>query len=374
MWRLLAGIAVFSSQLAMTSSLYAESAMPSEVSAQKTVAGVVFATAKGMTLYTFDDDIGSNGSTCGGDCAETFPPLLAVADAKPVGAWSVVKRADGANQWAFKGAPAYTYVHDTKPGDQNGSAYIPVKTAIANDPMKQVWHVVWQPPGLRPGVAIGAAKTGKILTDAKGMTLYVSDRDTAEDKSTCAGPCVDRWVPLTAPSVATSKDDWAVVAREDGITQWAYRRKPLYTSRRDVKPGELKADGEDGVLHAVVIQPVPPAPSGITLQTTDIGPVFADASGRTLYAWFQPLDHLKMTCNDACMRNYWKPMPAPDNVRTDAGWTAVIREDGSRQLAYGGQPLYSFAQDSRPGDIAGYNFGYRADQQSGAWQPVRPWY
>jgi predicted lipoprotein with Yx(FWY)xxD motif len=369
MRKLFVGIAVFASQLAIMLVLHAEPAMPAEVSAQKTDAGIVFATAKGMTLYTFDDDIGGNGSTCGGDCAETFPPLIAAADAKPIGAWSVITRADGAKQWTFKDAPVYTYAQDAKPGDRNGSAYIPVKTAIANDPMKQAWHVVWQPPALRPGIAINAAKTGKILTDAKGMTLYASDRDSA-----CTGSCLDRWTPLAAPAVATSKDDWTVVARPDGLTQWAYRGKSLYTSRKDVKPGELKADGEGGVWHAVTVLPVPPAPSGITMQVTDIGPVFADANGRTLYAWFQPLDHLKLTCNDACMQTYWKPVPAPDGVAANAGWAAVTREDGSRQLAYGGQPLYSFAQDSRPGDITGYNFGYRADQQSGAWQPVRPWY
>src|SRR3984885_12317520 len=100
MGKLFVGIAVFASQLAMMSAPRAEPAMPAETSAQKTDAGILFATAKGMTLYTFDDDIGGNGSTCGGDCAETFPPLLAAADAKPIGAWSVITRADDTKQWA----------------------------------------------------------------------------------------------------------------------------------------------------------------------------------------------------------------------------------------------------------------------------------
>jgi predicted lipoprotein with Yx(FWY)xxD motif len=373
MRKLLIGFAGLAVSLAAIPASHAAPAMPAEVSAHSSDAGLIFTTAGGMTLYTFDDDIGGNGSTCGGDCAKTFPPLLAAADAKPVGDWSVTVRADGARQWAFKGAPVYSYSHDAKPGDQSGGAYIPVNTAIANDPMKQVWHVLWQPPALRPGIAINAAKTGKILTDAKGMTLYASDRET-DGVSACTGTCLDRWTPLAAPTVANSKGDWTVVAREDGISQWAYRGKPLYTSRKDVRPAETKADGEDGLWHAVVIQQAPPAPAGVTLQTTDIGPVYADANGRTLYAWFQPPEHLKMTCDDNCMRDYWKPVPAPADVPTEAGWTAVTRDDGSRQLAYGGQPLYSFAQDARAGDIAGYNFGYRADQQSGAWQPVRPWY
>ena len=360
--------------LALSSTAQADQATPAAVTAQTTEAGTVFMTAKGMTLYTFDDDIGSNGSTCGGDCAEVFPPLLAAADAQPVGQWSVTQRADGTKQWALKGMPVYTYAHDLRPGDRNGSAYIPVKTAIANDPMKQSWHVAWLPPALRPGVAIGPADTGKILTNATGMTLYVFDRDPKGGAPACTGPCLDLWSPFAAPTAANSKGDWSVVTRADGITQWAYKGKPLYTSRKDVKAGQVKADGEDRTWHTVVILPVPPAPKGITLQTTAIGSVYADGGGRTLYAWFQPLDHLKMTCNEACMKANWKPVPAPDGIPADAGWTAVARDDGSKQLAYGGQPLYSFAQDARPGDIAGYNFGYRADQQSGAWQPVRPWY
>jgi predicted lipoprotein with Yx(FWY)xxD motif len=240
--------------------------------------------------------------------------------------------------------------------------------------MKQVWHVLWQPPALRPGIALGSVNKGRILADTKGMTVYVSDMDAAEGKPTCTGTCLDQWTPLGAPAVASSKGDWSAVSRADGITQWAYKGKPLYTSRKDVKPGETKGDGEGENWHAIVILPVPPAPAGVTLQNSDIGAVYADAQGHTLYAWFQPLDHLKLTCNDDCMRANWRPVPAPDNLSSTTGWSVIARPDGTKQLAYGGQPLYSFAQDSRPGDITGYNFGYRSDQQSGAWQPVRPWY
>ena len=42
---------------------------------------------------------------------------------------------------------------------------------------------------------------GQALVDAKGMTLYVFDRDTA-GKSACNGQCAANWPPLTAASGA----------------------------------------------------------------------------------------------------------------------------------------------------------------------------
>jgi predicted lipoprotein with Yx(FWY)xxD motif len=75
--------------------------------------------AKGMTLYTFDKD-GGGKSACNGPCATNWPPLMAAADAKAAGDWTVVTRDDGSKQWAYKGKPLYTWAKDTKPGDKTG--------------------------------------------------------------------------------------------------------------------------------------------------------------------------------------------------------------------------------------------------------------
>ena len=87
--------------------------------------------ASGMTLYTFDKDAaGSGKSACNGPCATLWPALVAKADAKPEGNFTLVTRDDGAKQWVFKGKPVYTYSADKKPGDMTG------------DNFKDVWHVV----------------------------------------------------------------------------------------------------------------------------------------------------------------------------------------------------------------------------------------
>lgn len=90
----------------------------------------VLTNGAGMTLYTFDRDVaGSGKSVCNGQCAANWPPLMAGADAKASGDWSVVTRDDGAKQWAYNGKPLYLWVKDQKPGDKTG------------DGVQGVWHV-----------------------------------------------------------------------------------------------------------------------------------------------------------------------------------------------------------------------------------------
>jgi len=91
----------------------------------------VLATSAGATVYTFDKDtVGSGKSACNGPCAQLWPPVAAEASDSAAGDWSIVTRDDGSKQWAYKGAPIYTFSKDAKPGDTTG------------DKFKDVWHVI----------------------------------------------------------------------------------------------------------------------------------------------------------------------------------------------------------------------------------------
>jgi predicted lipoprotein with Yx(FWY)xxD motif len=99
------------------------------------------------------------------------------------------------------------------------------------------------------GVALAADPTmtgdsakGKVLTDAKGMTLYTFAKD-ADGKSACNGPCATNWPPLKAGTDAKAMGDWSVITRDDGSKQWAYKGKPLYAWVKDTKPGDITGDG-----------------------------------------------------------------------------------------------------------------------------------
>ena len=88
----------------------------------------------------------------------------------------------------------------------------------------------------------GDSAKGKVLTDAKGMTLYTFDKD-AGGKSACNGPCATNWPPLKASASDKNEGGYTMIKRDDGSMQWAYKGKPLYTWAKDTKPGDITGDG-----------------------------------------------------------------------------------------------------------------------------------
>jgi len=75
----------------------------------------------GMTLYTFKKDGKNTGmSECYDQCAINWPPLTVASGTQPNKEFTIIIRADGSQQWAFKGQPLYFYAKDTKPGDKLG--------------------------------------------------------------------------------------------------------------------------------------------------------------------------------------------------------------------------------------------------------------
>jgi len=112
----LVGFAVIANQ----GSADAQGQMPAGVHAMQAASGAtVLADGKMMTLYTFAKDM-PGVSNCYDNCAKNWPPLLAGADAKPMGDWTIVMRKDNTRQWAYKGMPVYGWIKDAKPGDTTG--------------------------------------------------------------------------------------------------------------------------------------------------------------------------------------------------------------------------------------------------------------
>jgi predicted lipoprotein with Yx(FWY)xxD motif len=96
-----------------------------------------------------------------------------------------------------------------------------------------------------------AKKSGDVLVNSAGMTLYVFDKDPAgAGKSVCNGPCQGLWPALSAPADAKPSGDFSVVTRDDGTKQWAYKGRPLYNWVKDQKPGDKTGDGFNSVWHA----------------------------------------------------------------------------------------------------------------------------
>ncbi len=84
--------------------------------------------------------------------------------------------------------------------------------------------------------------------------------------------------------------------------------------------------------------------------------LLADSRGMTLYVFDKDAAGSgKSACNGPCAAN-WPPLPAADGDKTSGDWSVVVRDDGRRQWAYKGWPLYTWSKDQKPGDTTGDGF------------------
>ena len=89
-------------------------------------------------------------------------------------------------------------------------------------------------------------------------------------------------------------------------------------------------------------------PNGMTLYTFD-----KDAAGSG-----------KSACNGACA-TAWPPLMAADTDKPSGDYSVVARDDGKKQWAYKGKPLYYYAKDTKAGDKTG-------DGVNNVWKTARP--
>jgi predicted lipoprotein with Yx(FWY)xxD motif len=86
---------------------------------------MVLVDSQGMTLYDFRKDKGTE-SSCYGECAGFWPPLIAKGEPQPSNGADASKlgtteRKDGTMQVTYAGHPLYTYALDKKPGEASGN-------------------------------------------------------------------------------------------------------------------------------------------------------------------------------------------------------------------------------------------------------------
>lgn len=91
--------------------------------------------------------------------------------------------------------------------------------------------------------------------------------------------------------------------------------------------------------------------------------ILVNSAGMTLYT-FDKDSAGKSACNDQCAKA-WPPVAAPADAKPMGDLTVITRDDGSKQWAHKGKPLYLFTKDTKPGDKTGDNF-------KEVWHVVKP--
>jgi predicted lipoprotein with Yx(FWY)xxD motif len=84
---------------------------------------------------------------------------------------------------------------------------------------------------------------------------------------------------------------------------------------------------------------------------TGKGKALVDINGMTLYI-FDRDGKGKSNCNAQCAVN-WLPLIADTDAQASGSFSFVSRDDGRKQWAYKGKPLYTWAKDKKPRDATG---------------------
>lgn len=86
------------------------------------------------------------------------------------------------------------------------------------------------------------------------------------------------------------------------------------------------------------------------------GGMLVDSAGMTLYTFDKDAAGSgKSVCNGPCANN-WPPLHVTGYDQGSGDWSVIARDDGSKQWAYKGKPLYHWAKDQKPGDKTGDGF------------------
>jgi len=99
----------------------------------------------------------------------------------------------------------------------------------------------------------------------------------------------------------------------------------------------------------------------IAASVTEANGLLADGSGRTLYTFDKDASN-KSNCNGGCAAA-WPPFMATEGDRAPAAFNVITRDDGAKQWAMNGKPLYFFAGDAQAGDANG-------DGKGGVWHVI----
>jgi len=361
--------------LAAAGGVGASETVPAELQRKQSGYGWTMTDVKNMSLYTTVRDQTPGKSACEGPCAQQWPALIAPANAKASGDWSLVTRADGSKQWAFRNQPLYRFSRDLSPGDSYG------------DGVDGEWTIAAKYVATPSSVAVARSTLGHIFVDSRtGTALYKFTKDK-KNESACTGACTRDWTPFKAPTMAVAPVDWSVMQRADGIRQWAYKGTPLYRYNGDQAAGDARGHGiQSERWLAYVLESVPALPSWVTVQGSDAGLILADSQGRTLYGrtqsrirggapapadihaaairserpGYEVIGGARTTDCTECARSYWKPVLAAQQDKPSGNWSIVKRDDGKLQWAFKGEPLYTHERDTWPGALNGVRSGDRS--------------
>jgi len=259
--------------------------------------------------------------------------------------------------------------------------------AAKNAALREDYIRAPMPPGFQ---VVPTELEGPVYADAQGKTLYIWPFRTMrvgatgdnENMSACetkpttetAGmmspyppglvlpeldkrlSCAQVWPPVYAADDAKPVGGFTIITRSDGKKQWAFNKRPIYTSILDKMPGDVmgasgRRERGDGPAERDPIGPAPNVPPGFDVITTAKGRLLLTDKKYSVYSYDKDQPD-KSNCVDACART-WLPVLAPAAAQAGGEWSVVNRAPGVRQWAFRKKPLYVSTQDTRTWSFEG---------------------
>jgi predicted lipoprotein with Yx(FWY)xxD motif len=106
-------------------------------------------------------------------------------------------------------------------------------------------------------------------------------------------------------------------------------------------------------------------------NNSQLGKILVDSKGLTLYTFAKDTGTTSM-CSGACAKG-WPPLIASGKPTAGSGVSSGMlgttkRSDGSMQVTVAGHPVYTFVEDTSPGQVTGNG----STAFGGAWNVVQP--
>jgi predicted lipoprotein with Yx(FWY)xxD motif len=254
------------------------------------------------------------------------------------------------------------------------------------------------PPPPPPPDAAGpsiALSPGGYLVDSQGKTLYFFANDVPGSNTTCGGAgtgCLTTWpaFDVQSPTVGAglTATDFARFDRGGGMFQTTWKGRPLYYYAMDTAAMPTAGDQVGGRWFTARAYNVffganaTVTPLG---STTANAPFLTNGAGRTLYvfrndtpgtATTQPMSACGPGTACVAVWPLWlKPatltnVVLPSNI--PAADVSSFDNGGMVQFTYKGWPLYFYATDDLPGEVAGASVSVNWKTVNTAWNGVFP--
>ena len=118
-----------------------------------------------------------------------------------------------------------------------------------------------------------------------------------------------------------------------------------------------------------------PVTGEATVNVADVGTfgsALVDGNGMSLYVFSLDTDGTSACTDSDCVAE-WPPLASQGTPAAGEGVDATLlgtltRDDGTMQVTYNGHPLYTFADDTAPGDAN----GQARDDAGGTWHLISP--